>query len=63
MDPAVERALGLPAIGPREWLVDGTPVPAHEVTEAHLAWYAATPGVVEEGLRRHAARLDLLGLT
>ncbi|WP_299022748.1 WcbI family polysaccharide biosynthesis putative acetyltransferase [uncultured Dietzia sp.] len=63
VDPAVERALGLPAIGPREWLVDGTPVPAHEVTEAHLAWYAATPGVVEEGLRRHAARLDLLGLT
>ena len=62
VDPAVERALGLPETGPRDWLIDGDPVDAREVIEAHLAWYAATPGVVEEGLRRHAARIELLGL-
>lgn len=62
VDPAVERALGLPEIGPRDWLVDGAAVPARAVVEAHLEWYAATPGVLEEGLRRHAARLALLGL-
>ena len=62
VDPAVERALGLPETWPREWLVDGVPVPEREIVEAHLAWYAATPGVVEEGLRRHAARIELLGL-
>lgn len=67
VDPAVERALGLPETGLpgsglRDWLVDGTTVPASEVVEAHLAWYAATPGVVEEGLRRHAARIAMLGL-
>ena len=62
VDPAVERALGLPEIGPREWLVNGDTVSAREVVEAHLAWYESTPGVVEEGLRRHAARIELLGL-
>ena len=63
VDPAVERALGLPETGPRDWLIDGVSVPGHEVTQAHLAWYASTPGVVEEGLRRHADRIELLGLT
>ena len=62
VDPAVERALGLPETGPRDWLVDGTTVPAGDIVEAHLAWYESMPGVVEEGLRRHAARLELLGL-
>lgn len=62
VDPAVERALGLPELGPRDWLVDGAAVSARAVVEAHLDWYAATPGVLEEGLRRHAARLALLGL-
>jgi hypothetical protein len=62
VDPAVEQALGLPATGPRDWLVGGARVPTREVVEAHLDWYAATPGVVEEGLRRHAARIELLGL-
>lgn len=63
VDPAVERALGLPETGPLDWLVDGVSVPGDEVTQAHLAWYASTPGVVEEGLRRHADRIELLGLT
>lgn len=62
VDPAVERALGLPESGPRDWLVDGISFSGDQVTEAHLAWYATTPGVVEEGLRRHADRIDLLGL-
>ncbi|MGX1768095.1 WcbI family polysaccharide biosynthesis putative acetyltransferase [Dietzia sp. NPDC055343] len=62
VDPAVERALGLPETGPRGWLVDGAPVPEREIVDAHLAWYAVTPGVVDEGLRRHAARIELLGL-
>lgn len=62
VDPAVERALGLPETGPRDWLVDGVAVPASQVVSAHLAWYASTPGVVEEGLRRHSARIELLGL-
>ncbi|MDV7999919.1 WcbI family polysaccharide biosynthesis putative acetyltransferase [Rhodococcus sp. IEGM 1408] len=62
VDPAVERALGLPETGPRDWLVDGVAVPTRQVVDAHLTWYAATPGVVEEGLRRHAARIELLGL-
>ena len=64
VDPAVERALGLPDSGhsPGDWLVNGVPVPGREIVDAHLDWYAATPGVVEEGLRRHAARIELLGL-
>ncbi|WP_194861704.1 WcbI family polysaccharide biosynthesis putative acetyltransferase [Dietzia sp. SYD-A1] len=62
VDPAVERALGLPETGPRDWLVDGISFSGDQVTQAHLAWYATTPGVVEEGLRRHADRIDLLGL-
>ena len=65
VEPAVARALGLDGRADPEsadWLVDGAPVAARDIVEAHLAWYAATPGVVEEGLRRHADRLDLLGL-
>ena len=62
VEPAIERALGLPETGPREWLVDGRPVSARAVTEAHMQWYAAMPSVVEEGLRRHADRIELLGL-
>lgn len=62
VEPAVERALGLPEVGPREWLIDGRPVSTDAVTEAHLAWYAATPDVIDEGLRRHAARIEMLGL-
>jgi len=44
------------------WLVDGAPVRTRDIVEAQLAWYATTPGVVEEGLRRHADRIELLGL-
>lgn len=72
VDPAVERALGLPGTSggdssgrdpaPGDWLIDGLLVPEREIIDAHLDWYASTPGVVEEGLRRHAARIDLLGL-
>ncbi|KAA0918489.1 WcbI family polysaccharide biosynthesis putative acetyltransferase [Dietzia sp. ANT_WB102] len=73
VEHAVERALGLIGRGADpddatggarggEWLVDGAPVPSREIVEAHLAWYAATPDVVEEGLRRHSARIELLGL-
>lgn len=62
VEPAVERALGLPETGPRDWLVDGVPVTNSEIVDAHLDWYAAAPDVVEEGLRRHAHRIELLGL-
>lgn len=40
VEPVVERALGLPETGPRDWLVDGHPVSTRVVTEAHLEWYA-----------------------
>lgn len=78
VEPAVERALGVAPDRPAtthspsaadgagarwgEWLVDGRPVPARQIVDAHLDWYAAAPDVVEEGLRRHARRIDLLGL-
>lgn len=62
VDRAVERALDLPETGPRDWLVDGVRFSVEEVTQAHLAWYTSTTGVVEEGLRRHSDRIDLLGL-
>lgn len=79
VEPAVERALGLPAGEPApsravpsraaatgarsgEWLVDGSPVPSSAIIDAHLDWYSATPGVVDEGMRRHAARIEMLGL-
>lgn len=68
VESTVARALGVEtgdvAGGARsgEWLVDGVPVPSREIIDAHLDWYAATPGVVEEGLRRHAARIEMLGL-
>lgn len=67
-DAAAARALGArvedAVAGARagRWLVDGAPVPAGGIVDAHLDWYAATPGVVEEGLRRHAARAEMLGL-
>lgn len=44
------------------WLVDGAPVGAGVVAEAHRRWYADRPDVVEGGQRRYADRLGLLGL-
>ncbi|AWH93439.1 WcbI family polysaccharide biosynthesis putative acetyltransferase [Dietzia lutea] len=61
VEPAVARALGVAGSG-GDWFVDGAPVRTQDIIDAHLAWYAATPGVVKEGLRRHADRVDLLGL-
>lgn len=62
VEPAVERALGLDETGPRDWLVDGVQVSEQRIVDAHLDWYSAAPDVVEEGLRRHADRIELLGL-
>ncbi|MCT1710618.1 WcbI family polysaccharide biosynthesis putative acetyltransferase [Dietzia cinnamea] len=65
VEPAVARALGVTGFdgtASGDWLVDGAPVRTRDIIDAHLAWYTATPGVVEEGLRRHADRIDLLGL-
>ena len=65
VEPAVARALGVTGFdgtASDDWLVDGAPVRTRDIIDAHLAWYTATPGVVEEGLRRHADRIDLLGL-
>jgi hypothetical protein len=44
------------------WVVDGRPVDAGHVREAHLAWYAAHPDVVRAGLDRHADTLRLINL-
>lgn len=61
-DPAAARALGVEPDPNRDWLVDGRPVATQDIVAAHLDWYAANPDVVTEGLRRHAARIELLGL-
>lgn len=62
-EPAVLDALGVvPEPGRGDWLLAGTPTPDDQVRAAHLAFYDAHPGFVAEGLRRHAATIELLGL-
>jgi len=60
---AVIEAFGLDGGPVDEWVVEGRVVPAAEVEEAHLAWYAEHPEVVSAGTARHADALALLGLS
>ena len=63
LEPEVLAALGLDPAEARDcWLVGGEQVAAAAVVQAHSAWYAGRPDVVEEGLSRYADRLVLLGL-
>lgn len=59
-EAAVIEAFGLPDAPARDWVVEGEPVSAEAVREAHLAWYAAHPDAVAAGLTRHADALALL---
>jgi len=63
LERIVLEALGLDVAQTRwHWLVGGEPLAASTVVAAQRAWYATRPDVVEEGLRRYADRLPLLGL-
>lgn len=44
------------------WWLDGTPVPAAEVAEAHLRWYAAHPAETAEVWSQHRDTAERLGL-
>jgi hypothetical protein len=62
LEAPVIEAMALDAPARPDWHVDGGRVDASEVEAAHLDWYGAHPDIVDGGLRRHAARADLLGL-
>ncbi len=63
VEPVVARALGIGEDPPADWVFGAEIVPDEQVREAQLRWYARFPGFVQEGLRRYADRLTLLGLT
>jgi hypothetical protein len=62
LEAPVVAALGLDASPREDWTLDGRCVPAEEVKESHIRWYRDNPTCLDEGLRRHAERLALLGL-
>jgi hypothetical protein len=57
----VAEAYGLPMPSAPGWVVDGVDVPDDAVREAHLRWYSDNPDVIDAGIARHRATLDLLG--
>ncbi|RFA10166.1 hypothetical protein B7R54_13825 [Subtercola boreus] len=59
---AVIEAFGLDAEPRADWIVDGRTVPAEEVEQAHLDWYARFPAIVDAALARHRSTLQTLGL-
>lgn len=62
-DPGALAALGLDPAGARTtWRVGGAEVAEQDVARVQAAWYLKRPDVVAEGRRRHAERLELLGL-
>ncbi len=59
--PEVLAANGFDAgDGRDDWLVDGTPVPAAEVEQAHADWYREHPAAVGAGLARYGPTLERL---
>lgn len=61
VEPDVLRANGFDDSGSRsDWVVDGAAVPDDEVVRAQLDWYRRRPEVVEAGLARYAATLEVL---
>lgn len=63
VEPVVARALAMSGKPRRDWLLQGEVVPDERVRSEQLRWYARYPGFVQEGIRRYADRLALLGLT
>ncbi|MCU1405433.1 MAG: peptide transporter ATPase [Glaciihabitans sp.] len=61
-EQAVVDAYNLDTAAVGEWLVGESTVSTAEVRDAHLRWYADNPEVVEAGITRHRAALDVLGL-
>ena len=59
---AALTALGLPGTEDDHWTVRGSQVPARDVHDAQLAWYAEHPAVVAAGWERHQSTLRTLGL-
>ena len=63
LEPAVLDALGWPAGRSRPlWRIRGVDVPAAEVVDLHLRFYAARPDIVFDSLTRFAGRLATLDL-
>lgn len=58
VDPQAARALGVEVEGREAW----RPAPAEDIAQAQLEFYREHPEVVEAGLKRHARRLQMLGL-
>lgn len=61
LEPDVLDALGLDVPPRPSFVVGGRPVDTAQVAAAHLDFYARHPGVVAEGLRRHAFTFGRLG--
>lgn len=59
--PEVVAAHGLDVRPTSAWTVDGETVSVDEVTEAHLAWYAARPEMLAAALERVEPIVALLG--
>lgn len=57
---AVIEHFGLETEPDDDWIVDGLPVSADTVRQAHLGWYREHPDAVTAGLARHARALEIL---
>ncbi|MCS5480351.1 WcbI family polysaccharide biosynthesis putative acetyltransferase [Corynebacterium sp. YIM 101645] len=62
LDPGAAGALGVDVTGRELWRAGGTPLDPGELVARQLEFYRLHPGLVAAGLRRHAERLELLGL-
>ena len=58
VDPQAARALGVEVEGREAW----RPTPETDIAQAQLAFYREHPEMVTAGLKRHARRLEMLGL-
>ena len=63
LEAVVVEALDLDAEPTEDWTVAGQTVPAEQLRQTHLDWYAQNPQAVEVGMRKYADQLRLLGLT
>lgn len=62
LDPGAADALGVDVTDREFWRTGGTPLDHAELVSRQLEFYRRHPGLVEAGLRRHAERIELLGL-
>lgn len=60
--PGAAEALGVAARRPN-WLQDGAVLPQEHIEAAHLDFYRTHSDAVDAGLRRHATRLQTLGIS